>query len=200
MRRRARSNAADPARHARDDGRDAAAPGSSRFRRREGSRAATIPPRRRVVPRAAIFIIGKFSHRVYADSRDSRPLGCPRGAGPVKKKMRVKEMLERFHKNILILCVFAVLAIRSTGIGATEVRTCFFPRPATRTRRRRSSSVAHRRSGERIAATTSAAKVQLPPKRVPKNRNPAQEDDARGITQRSVGVRPFSNTRISHSP
>lgn len=69
----------------------------------------TILPRRRRVPRATILSNKNFSHKVYRYFRDSRPLGCPRGVGPVKKKMHAKEMLERFHKNILILCVFAVL-------------------------------------------------------------------------------------------
>lgn len=87
----------------------------------------TISRHRRRIPRETILSNEKFPYRVYNDSRDSRPLRCPRGVGPVKKKMHAKEMLERFHKNILILCVFAVLADsfdRDRGNGGAYV---FFP-------------------------------------------------------------------------
>ena len=98
----------------------------SDFCRRPSSAPTKSPPRRRV-PTTTILQNKNFPHRVYRDSRDSRRLRCPRGGGPVKKRMHAKEMLERFHKNILILCVFAVLGDsfdRDRGNGGAYV---FFP-------------------------------------------------------------------------
>ena len=66
---------------------------------------------------------------------------------PVKKKMHAKEMLERFHKNILILCVFAVLGDsfdQDRGNGGAYV---FFP--ATSHANETASIVARRASAVR---------------------------------------------------
>lgn len=139
---------------------------------REPSTAPTISPRRCRIPRATILSNENFPHKVYRDSRDSRPLRCPRGAGPVKKKMHAKEMLERFHKNILILCVFAVLGDsfgRDRGNGGAYV---FFP--ATSYANESASIVVRRESavqgkdrrhdigGERATAAKKSSKKSQP--------------------------------------
>lgn len=136
------------------------------------STAPTISPRRHGIPRATILSNKNFPHRVYCDFRDSRPLGWPRGAAPVKKKMHAKEMLERFHKNILILCVFAVLGGsfgQDRGNGGAYV---FFPATSYANETasivvRRASAVKgkdrrHDIGGERATAAKKSSKKSQP--------------------------------------